>query len=152
MPRVTSGFKLNIVRDIASAKGPLVGIYTGLLNSGYDYNFVTACDMPFIQLLLVERMIEMAEGYDAVIPMRHKGAESLHAIYSRRCLAAMETAIKQDNLMVQKALQQVRIRHIEESEIKAIDPGGLSFFNINTPADLNEAAELLDRKTSDIQR
>ncbi len=38
-----------IVKDKIPGKGPLGGIYTGLNYSDTFYNFILACDMPFIE-------------------------------------------------------------------------------------------------------
>src|SRR3989338_7407536 len=40
--------------DIIKERGPLGGIYTGLIFSGERYNFVVACDMPFIDRNLAQ--------------------------------------------------------------------------------------------------
>ncbi|MDO8525689.1 MAG: molybdenum cofactor guanylyltransferase, partial [Candidatus Omnitrophota bacterium] len=49
---------VKIIPDLVREKGPLGGIYSGLSASGSFYNFVTACDMPFINEGLVKYMIK----------------------------------------------------------------------------------------------
>ena len=36
----------------------------------------------------------------------------------------------------------VRVRYVDEAEIDGFDPRHLSFFNVNTPADLEQARRL----------
>ena len=40
--------KVPVIKDAVYQKGPLGGIYTGLLYSKDDYNFICGCDMPFL--------------------------------------------------------------------------------------------------------
>lgn len=65
-------------------KGPLGGIYTGLLSSTSEYNFFCACDMPFLSGDLLKFIISETDGSDAVIPMVRGFVEPLHAIYSKK--------------------------------------------------------------------
>ena len=48
-PHLTSYTKLRIITDIYPGKGPLGGLYTGLVASNSFNNLVVASDMPFDQ-------------------------------------------------------------------------------------------------------
>jgi molybdopterin-guanine dinucleotide biosynthesis protein A len=134
--------KLRTVTDIHPGKGALGGIYTGLAASDSFYNLVVACDMPFLNQALLDYMIEISAGFDVVIPRLGNMVEPLHAVYSKSCLAPIEELLKQDNLRVSELLNLVRVRHVEAEEIDRFDPKHLSFFNVNTEADLQIAREL----------
>ena len=134
-----------VVKDIYPGRGPLVGIYTGLRVSGSQYNLVVACDMPFLNRGLLTYMMEAAAGFDLVIPRMGEMVEPLHAVYSKSCLAPMEHMIKQGNFGVNKLLNLVRARYVETDQIDRFDPARLSFFNVNTEADLETARELVGR-------
>jgi len=56
--------------------------------------------------------------------------------------APMENLLKQGNLKVSNLLALVKVRYVEAEEINQLDPKHLSFFNINTEADLETAQEL----------
>jgi molybdopterin-guanine dinucleotide biosynthesis protein A len=47
------------VTDIYPAKGPLGGIYTGLSASNTVANIVVACDMPFLNTMLLSHMVDI---------------------------------------------------------------------------------------------
>jgi molybdopterin-guanine dinucleotide biosynthesis protein A len=147
LPEITVSSRLKIVRDITPGKGPLIGIYTGLCASAYPLSFVVACDMPFVRRALVEKIIRMAPGYDVVIPRRPQGLEPLHATYARSCIGYIETLIKVGRYKIDSLLEMVNVKYLEENEIKPIDPEGVSFFNINTPADITQAMELIEERT-----
>ncbi len=135
--------KLRIVVDTYPGKGPLGGIYTGLAISDSFYNLVVACDMPFLNQALLRSMIQLSANFDVVVPRLGDIVEPLHAVYSKGCLAPIGYLLKQGNLRVTELFTLVRARYVEAEEINRFDPKHLSFFNINTEADLEKARELV---------
>jgi molybdopterin-guanine dinucleotide biosynthesis protein A len=133
-----------IVRDVIPRQGPLGGIYTGLLFAQGKSVFVTACDMPFIQPAVVRRMVQLATDYDVIVPEKIEGLEPLHAIYSSRCLPHIEKMLARGMLQVINFFPAVKVYRLSSEEIGQLDPQRLSFFNINTPDDMDRAKELLE--------
>ncbi len=133
---------LRVVTDIYPDKGPLGGIYTGLIMSDSFYNLVVACDMPFLNQALLGYMLQLAPNFDLVIPRLGNMIEPLHAVYSKNCLAPMEYLLKQGSLKVRQLFDLIKVRYVETDEISRFDPKHLSFFNINTEADLKVAKQL----------
>ncbi|MFC2018842.1 molybdenum cofactor guanylyltransferase [Chloroflexota bacterium] len=135
-----------VVVDLYSGQGPLGGIYTGLMASKSPYNLVVACDMPFLNQGLLEHMMGLASGFDAVVPRLAEGnAEPLHGVYSQSCRGKMRQWLEQDRLQINQFLRTVRVRYLEKAECQRFDPELLSFFNINTQSDLDRAARLVAR-------
>jgi len=143
LTRFASYPRLRIVTDIYPGKGSLGGIYTGLASSDSYHNLVIACDMPFLNQGLLCYMIQLSGNFDLVIPRLGKLVEPLHAVYSKNCLAPIEYLFKQDNLQITQFFTLVKVRYVEAREINRFDPKHLSFFNINTEADLEKARELI---------
>ena len=135
---------ITTVTDTYPGKGPLGGIYTGLATSSSFYNLVVACDMPFLNQALLRYMIQLSAGFDLVVPRWDGMVEPLHAVYSKGCLAPIESLLKQDTLNIAKFFTVVKVRYVESKEIDRFDPKHLSFFNINTEADLKMARELAE--------
>jgi molybdopterin-guanine dinucleotide biosynthesis protein A len=132
--------KATIVTDSFPGKGPLGGIYTGLQNTEGDLAIVVGCDMPFLNAALLTRMVEMAEGYDAVVPrLAGEMVEPLHAVYARSCLPEMRARLERGELSITQLLKQLHVRYMEKEEYLPFDPRMLSFFNINYPDDLERA-------------
>ena len=48
----------------------------------------------------------------------------------------------QKNLRIIELVQHVKVRYLNSEEIKRYDPENLSFFNINTEADLSVANKI----------
>ena len=135
--------KLKVVTDIYPSKGALGGIYTGLKASGSFSNLVVACDMPFLNQALLRYMIQVSAGFDLVVPRLGDMVEPLHAVYSKGCLASIESLLQQDNLSLRQLFTLVKVRYVEAEEIDRFDPEHLSFFNINSQADLERAKRLV---------
>jgi len=145
-PQKYGHLEARLVGDIYPGKGSLGGIYSGLRAARSEYGLVVACDMPFLDLRLLRYMILLSPGQDVVIPRVGELTEPLHAIYSRRCLQPIERVLAAGSLKIIDFFPEVRVRYIEEQEIKLFDPQCLSFFNINTPADLQKARNLAGKE------
>ena len=136
--------KLRVVADIYPGKGALGGVYTGLVASESLYNLVVASDMPFLNQALLRYMIQLADGFDLVLPrLGNNMIEPLHAVYSKNCLATIKNLLEQGKMRFTDLLTLVKVRYVEAEEINWFDPRHLSFFNINTEADLKVARELV---------
>jgi molybdenum cofactor guanylyltransferase len=131
-------FDARIVTDIHRGKGPLGGIHAGLLHATCEYAFVSACDMPCLSEAFIGCMIEQAAGYDLVVPVTANGFESLHAIYSRRCLPFIESQIEGGELKVSHLFRKFKTREIPVDEIRRFDPEGRLFSNLNRPEDMRK--------------
>ncbi len=139
---------VKIVTDIHPDKGPLGGIYTGLTYSESFYNFVTACDMPFLNIGLLAYMLQRSVNFDLTIPRVGKLIEPLHAVYTRNCLTPIRNLLRANRLQVKSLLDLVTVRYVETEEISRFDPKHLSFFNVNTQAELNMAREHVNQMTA----
>ncbi len=132
-----------IMVDLYPGKGPLGGIYTGLLASQSSYSIAVACDMPFLNTGLLRYMVERASDFDVVIPRLDEGmVESLHAVYSKGCIVSIRRQLELNQLGVHSLLSKVRVKYIEREECQKLDPQLLSFFNINCQSDLDRANAL----------
>ena len=135
--------KAEILADIYPGKGPLGGLYTGLLASRSPCSVVVACDMPFLNQALLGYMMRNSSGFDLVVPRLNNMVEPLHAVYSKDCLATIEHLLELGKLSVLELLPLVNISYVEAEEINRFDPEHLSFFNVNTEDDLEKARKLV---------
>jgi molybdopterin-guanine dinucleotide biosynthesis protein A len=134
---------VRVVSDRYPGGGSLGGIFTGLDASAEPWSLVVACDMPFLNRELLRHLIKETSNVDAVVPCLGGQPEPLHALYSKACLAPMERMLQAGQLKIAPLFDAVRVRYVDEETIDRIDPHHLSFFNINTQADLEEAARHL---------
>jgi molybdopterin-guanine dinucleotide biosynthesis protein A len=123
------------VADPPGASGPLAGLTAGLAAASHKTALVVACDMPFLNARLLSHLLELLDGCDAVVPMAGGRAQPLHAAYSRRCLAPAGALLRLGARSMRELLPRLRVRYLEESRCRELDPDGLSTFNMNTPRD-----------------
>jgi molybdopterin-guanine dinucleotide biosynthesis protein A len=138
--------KGKLIVDIYPGKGALGGIYTGLKNADSFYSLVVGCDMPFLNHDLLCYLIELAPGFDVVVPRIDDMLEPLHAVYSRDCLAPIKELIGRDTLDISQLFGLVKTRYVDKDEITKFDPRCLSFFNVNTMNDIKQAEELIEQR------
>ena len=129
--------------DKYPGKGPLGGIYTGLIEAQSPEAIVVGCDMPFLNTQLLKKMVGMADGFDAVVPRLDAGMiEPLHAVYARSSVSEMKEHLDNDRLSITQLVRELKVRYMEKEEYLPLDPDMLSFFNINYPEDLERANRL----------
>jgi len=131
-----------VVVDLYPGAGPLGGIFSGLSAADHHWAVAVACDMPFLNLALVRRMLALREGADAVVPMLRGYPEPTHAVYSKACLPFMEEVLSAGDRKIILFYDKVKVVYLPEEEIAALDPDFLSFFNVNTAEDLEKALTL----------
>ena len=128
--------------DVLPDKGPLGGLYTALHSATRPHVLCIACDMPFVVRPLLDYLISLIPEGDAVVPRLDGEAEPFRAIYSRACLAPIRAALDAGRMRMISFFPDVRVRFVDEAEIDRFDPQHLSFFNVNTPEDLEQARRL----------
>lgn len=148
-PQLIGYPELRVVADTYYGKGPLAGIYAGLAASDSLCNLVVACDMPFLNQALLDYMVRVSLEGDVTVPRLGDAIEPLHAVYSRRCLGSVEYLLKQGRGQVRELFELVKVRYVEAEEINRFDPEHLSFFNVNTVADLDRARQIAEEESND---
>ena len=134
---------VHIVTDLFPVRSSLTGIHAGLFHSRTPYAFFAACDIPFLKKEVVKAVIgAITPDIDAVIPETAAGFEPLCAAYSTRCLENVRRHMTKNRLKIQLFLKKMHVRTIPEERLRRIDPQLISFFNINSPADMSRAEAL----------
>ncbi len=138
---------LRLFSDIKPDRGALGGLYTAIASAAHPIVAVVACDMPFASPRLIEAMsrllVDAEQEADVVIVKSEEGYEPLHAVYRREtCLPAIKAAIDTDQWKVIAWFAQVKVRVLTPEELKASDPDGLTFWNVNTPEEFAKAEEI----------
>jgi len=142
----SSAGRIKTVADIYPEKGPLTGIYSGLMASSSPRAIVVGCDTPFLSVGLLEYMTQICSTFDVVVPRIKDKVEPLCAVYSRSCLAPIQELLEQNERRIVELFGMVKVKYIEEDEINGFDPEHLSFFNINSQDDLERARKLATEK------
>ena len=128
--------------DLYPDGGSLGGIFTGLSAADSQWAFVVACDMPFLNVDLMNQMLSLRDSNDAVVPRTEGYPEPTHALYNKTCLPRMEKRLQNNDLKIARFFDEVTMCFIEEAEVRDIDKDLVSFFNVNTQDDLDRALSL----------
>jgi len=128
--------------DLLPDKGALGGLYTAVHYAAQPRALVVACDMPFVNGPLLDHLVGLAADHDAVVPRLGGEAEPFRAVYSKVCEAAMRAALDAGKMRVISFFDSVRVRFVEDEEIERFDPQRVTFFNVNTPEELEQAEAL----------
>ena len=102
-----------------------------------------ACDMPLLEPGLLVYLYELSPGWDVVVPRVSAGFEPLCAVYRTTCLPALRAQLARHDLGIRDLFGQVQTREVGETELRRLDPDLRSFLNVNRPADLDLARQLL---------
>ncbi len=130
-----------LIEDEISNAGPLEGLICGLSGAKGDYVLVSPCDTPFLRMKMCEAMFTTAKGHDGAVPKT--GAryfEPLHGAYKRAsCLPAFCDVLLTGSRRPTEAYKSLDIAFVNEAALRSIDPDLLSFWNINSPGELEKA-------------
>ncbi|HEX8948196.1 MAG TPA: molybdenum cofactor guanylyltransferase [Dissulfurispiraceae bacterium] len=139
MPEKYFHFGAPLIGDVLPSKGPMSGIYSSLLNAEGEGIFVAACDMPFLNpgliSLVCRKHLGLTVQADATIPVFRGEAQPLAGIYCKSIVPLLEEGILKGKTSLRRFLGEIRTNFIDEEEVRALDPEGMSFANINTMED-----------------
>ena len=130
---------VSLVHDDVAYQGPVGGICYGLRAARGEVAFVSACDSAFLNLPLIEHLLEQIGACDVVVPHWQDRLQPLHAVYRTSVLPLLEAQLARGELRPVFLFDKVKTCKIREEEIRRFDPEGASFFNMNTPEDYEEA-------------
>jgi molybdopterin-guanine dinucleotide biosynthesis protein A len=131
--------------DVCEFRSPLVGALTGFGVAHGEYSLLLPVDTPFVSREVVSLLFELCLNRMAVIPRWPNGhIEPLHAVYHTcQALEAAKCAVAEEKLNVRAMIEKLRgVRYVSTLVVQQLDPELRTFFNINTPADLEKAVAM----------
>jgi molybdopterin-guanine dinucleotide biosynthesis protein A len=138
------GPEVIIVEDQREGVGPLEGLVRAFEITRGEYALVSPCDTPFLRTAVCREIIERAKGRDGAVPRVGGFLEPLHGAYSKgTCLEAFRTAIERGKHKPVDAYPGLDLAFVDERSLRELDPNLESFWNLNSPEDLEGAKERL---------
>ena len=131
-----------VVRDETPGEGPVAGLVVGLREVARPLAFVTSCDVPFLDPAVAAFLVNAAEGFDVAVPEWEGRLQPLQAVYRTTVQPLLAQGLAEGRRRPVDLYERVRTRVVTEAELRAVDPEGRSFLNMNTPADYERAREL----------
>lgn len=138
------GEAVRVVEDEDTSVGPLAGLITALRAAKGDYVMASPCDTPFLRLDVCQAIVLFAKGRDGAVPIVNGYLEPMHSAYRRRhCLAAFEEAVDEGTHKLSEVYGLLKMVHVQEEDLRALDPHLESFWNVNSAEDLEKAERRL---------
>lgn len=137
-----------IREDIYQNKGPLAGIYTGLLYSDTEYNFICGCDMPFLNKNYFDFLKEELAADNSpqiIVPEYQNYYEPLAAIYNQNLLTLIKDNLKNNNLRIKSFYEKSDLKVIKEAVLEKKFNLEKLFFNLNYYQDYEQALSYLKK-------
>jgi molybdopterin-guanine dinucleotide biosynthesis protein A len=136
-----------VLIDEYQIRAAISGALTGFKNATCEYSILLPCDAPLISPRIISLLLSHVEGNDAVVPKWPNGnIEPLLAVYrTREALKAAVKTVSEGRYRLANMIQQLNVQYLSTEMIKQYDRDLVSFRNINTLKDLDEARDLLRR-------
>lgn len=131
--------------DVVASAGPLGGVYTGLLRLADAPGLFLAVDVPFVPVTLLRRLLELAQGADAAVPVTADGAHPLCAVYRRTCLEPIRRRLDAGENRMTSFWPDVRVRELGGDELREHGDPALVLGNVNAPEDYARLLSVSER-------
>ena len=134
-----SKWDITVTEDRVQARGPLEGLYNGLCHMNEEWGFLLGCDMPSPDPDVIKGMSSFCSvNNDAIVAERQGFLEPLHAFYRKNCIGAVSDAMLRGDRKIKQFYNDIRLTVINEKKLKEFGDERSSFFNLNTPHDVEK--------------
>lgn len=138
-------FGLPVYTDIYPRLGPISGIHSALYRSSFESIFLLGCDMPFINMSLVELMLEKLNGFDTVVPRINSYLQPTSAVYRKSCLPLLTDCLENNKLKLTMIFRELNSLILDESQLQQFGPIEEILFNVNDSEALMTARQMAGR-------
>ena len=137
---------LPTVGDAEPGRGPLMGLYSGLLACPTPYALAVACDAPFLSPALLDALIAHRRPDAMTLPETADSPQPMPGVYPIALAPAIAALLEGGRAAMRDLTRTVPIELLSRDRVNAHDPKGRSFRDLDTPEDLAAAeAELQER-------
>ena len=130
-----------IARDPPEGNGPLAGLAAGLGAMEGARAFLTSCDVPFLSVDYVKRMLEISHGHPIAVPVIDGRYMPTSAVYSMEVLPMARRLLGEGKRRPRDLIDAFNTRIVRAEELQDVDPDLQSLRNCNTPEEYAEALE-----------
>ena len=117
--------------DRRSDCGPMAGIETALIHSGFEWNLILACDLPFITRDWLVHLVETAVAAPLQVACVSTGDNPLLAVWRKSALPTVQGALDSGNFRLRDLMKPL-------NALNLIPPDPKILANWNRPGDLPE--------------
>ena len=142
------------IADRWPGEGPLGGIITALdaasdsnpdSTGSNSWSLIISCDMPFLTVEWLQHLATrpVANKAEVIVPESNYGLEPLCACWKMSALLSLMRAFEGGVRRVTEAMKQLPMEVLDAADWKRFDNFDRLFWNMNTPADYEEATRLM---------
>ena len=140
-----------LVDDRWPGQGPLGGIISALMDArrrSHDESWclIVGCDLPFLtrEWLTYLKDRALTSAVAVVAPQSPMGLEPLCACWHTSATGQLQYSFEEGIRKVTEAMKRVSMEVVDEKEWKRFDKVGRLFWNMNTPAEYQEARRIME--------
>ena len=137
---------LPTVPDAEPGRGPLMGLYSGLLACPTPYALAVACDAPFMQPALLEALVARRKDDAMTLPQTGDGPQPMPGVYPTALAPSIAALLEAGRAAMRDLVAAGPVELLSAEDVKALDPEGRSFKDLDTPEDLAAARAMLERR------
>lgn len=130
------------VVDRRPGEGPMAGLEAAFLDTAADVIFLTGTDLPFGDPELARHLVDNLGEHDICLIRSEKGPEPLFAVYSSRCLSAIQKSLEEGRRSMYSVIGQMATLELPAEDLKQFDVARI-LSNVNDPAEYAKALERL---------
>jgi len=130
------------VVDRRPGEGPMAGLEAAFLDTAADVIFLTGTDLPFGDPALARHLVDNLGEHDICLIRSEKGPEPLFAVYSSRCLSAIQASLEEGRRSMYGVIGQMDTLELAAEDLKQFDVARI-LSNVNDPEEYAKALERL---------
>ncbi len=133
-------FKKPFICDQLEIQAPINGLYTAIQHSEHDWIQLVSCDIPLIEADVFQMLWNSnAQESDIVIPFSNNRYQVTCALYHKRTLNYLESAINENDFSLLSLIKNLKITKVNFNSDKR-------FWNMNPKKNLGEISNYLANK------
>ena len=133
-------FKKPFIYDQLEIQAPINGLYTAIQHTEHDWIQLVSCDLPLIEADVFQILWNTkTQESNAVIPLTNNQHQVTCALYHRRILNYLKSAIDKNDFSLLSLIKNLQITKINFNSDKR-------FWNMNTKKNLVEISNYLANK------
>lgn len=135
---------LPTVGDAEPGRGPLMGLYSGLLACPTPYALAAACDAPFLSPPLLAALVEGRRPDAVRLPETEHGVQPLPGVYPSALAPTIASLLAAGRNAMRDLTASATVDLLPVEVVRTLDPEGRSFADLDTPEELAAARALLE--------
>ena len=121
-----------------------MGLYSGLLACDTPHALAVACDAPFLAPALLEALIARRRPDALTLPETAAGPQPMPGVYPAALAPAIAALLDGGRAAMRDLVAAAPVELLAKEEVRALDPEGHTFMDLDTPENLAAARAMLD--------